>query len=375
MDNPFKRLVNHPLALNSSRHYLQLAMSHGGIGPGRRLQAARAMLVSPLLAPLRLFERVFYEPRVRAVQMDKPPVFVVGHWRTGTTHLHNLLTQDPNFGFVSTFQTIAPASFLIGEQTLKPLIARILPRKRHTDNMALSADSPQEEEFAMCTLCPHSLYVGWYFPQRMRELFRQYVLFDGVSTETMAEWRDNYLGVLKKAYYHTKGKQLVLKNPVNTGRIRVLLDLFPEAKFVHICRNPYVVFKSTQWLHRSTVDLIGLQDITDAEIEENVLLFFQQMMGRFLEERDMIPAGNLVELRYEDLEQRPIEEMERIYEALGLPGWTVARERIGAYVAAGAGYRKNRFSMSDADMEKVEAHWGFALEAWGYDRPVTEKTA
>ena len=89
----------------------------------------------------------------------------------------------------------------------------------------------------------------------------------------------------------------------------------------------------------------------------------------------MIPAGNLVELRYEDLEQKPIEEMERVYAELGLPDWTAACRRIETYVAAGAGYQKNRFSMSKADMEKVERHWRFALDAWGYERPLVEKTA
>src|SRR3712207_6546804 len=39
-----------------------------------------------------------YGPKVAAVEI-KSPVFILGHWRSGTTHLHNLLCVDRQFAY------------------------------------------------------------------------------------------------------------------------------------------------------------------------------------------------------------------------------------------------------------------------------------
>jgi len=343
--------------------------SSSGVDRRYRSRACQITLLSPLTAPLRLAERAYYGRKVRAVEMPQDPIFVIGHWRTGTTYLHNLLAQDPALGVVPTFQTLAPNSFLIGNKTLKPLIAFIMPRKRHTDNVPLAADSPQEEEFALCNLCPYSLYAGWYFPRQMRELFRKYVLFRDVPPEVLGEWKRVYTELLKKACYNAGGRRLVLKNPANTGRVPVLLDMFPNAKFVHIYRDPFVVYKSTQLLHKATLDMIALQDIDEAEIRDNVLMFFKEMVGGYFEDKERIPAGNLVDVRYEDLEKRPIDELERIYKTLGLPGFAETRGRAENYLEKLGTYKKNKFALSRQDIDRVKNHWQFALDAWGYGEP------
>jgi hypothetical protein len=209
----------------------------------------------------------------------------------------------------------------------------------------------------------------------MRQLFRNYVLFRDTSPGVVAEWKRIYIELLKKACYHAQGRRLVLKIPANTGRIRLLLELFPNAKFIHIYRDPYVVFKSTQLLHRSTFDMIALQDIGDAEIRDNVLLFFKEMMSGYFHDRSLIPPGNLVEVRYEDLEQRPIGELERIYATLGLPGFPETGRRAAEYIHKLGPYTKNEFPLSRQDIESVQTHWRFALDAWGYPDPLARDVA
>ena len=138
----------------------------------------------------------------------------------------------------------------------------------------------------------------------------------GLSEGELAEWRHSYLYLLKAATRQYGGKRLVLKNPVNTCRIGAILELFPDAKFVHICRDPFEVFKSSLRLYRSVLDLVSLQTIDDDRIEEYVLKFYRQMMQQYLGDRNKIPAGNLVEVRYENLDENPVREIERIYEEL-----------------------------------------------------------
>lgn len=271
------RLIDHPLALASFRHWVRLSRAGGGIDPRYRWRAAQVTALSPFGAALRAAERLSWNRQAPAVAIAHPPVFILGHWRTGTTHLHNLMTRDPQFGFVSTFQVLVPESCLLPFNPLRPLIAWCAPARRHMDRMPLGLDLPQEEEFALCNRCGHSFYVGWYFPRRMDELFRKYVLFEGLSEPERIGWSETYLDVLKKATIRTNGRPLVLKNPVNTARIPTLLQLFPQAKFIHVYRDPYTVFKSTLNFHRATLDMVAFQKIPDSEIERNVLTFYRDM--------------------------------------------------------------------------------------------------
>ncbi len=366
---PVLALLFHPLAMNSFRHWVRLLRASGGVDRGAWPRSAAITAVSPLWAPLRLTERIIYGRRVRETRINPSPVFIVGHWRTGTTLLHYLMNQDPNFGSVSLFQTLLPASFLSARRLLRPVMRHFVPKTRPMDNVELALDLPQEEEYATCNLSECSLYAGWYFPKRMRELFHKHVLFEGASLETVDRWKQVYLDVLRKATLHAGDKPLLLKNPANTARIAQLLEMFPNARFIHIHRDPYAVFRSTQKLHRSVYDMVGLQTVGDGEIQDNVLHIYRELMQHYLDQRGLIPEGNLVELRYEDLEQRPMRELERVYATLRLPGLDGARAKMEAYLAAQESYTKNSHVFTPNDIALVRQEWQFAFDQWGYAHP------
>lgn len=359
----------HPLGLGSPQLWRRVCAAYGGADADYRTKAALVEVNSRLMAPLRLMERVRYGKAVEAQKIDAPPVFILGHWRTGTTFLHNLLCQDPQFGYVTTYQTIAPDSCLAGRTTLKPILQQMMPATRPMDNVEISADGPQEEEYALCNMTPHSFYSAFYFPKRIQELFDRYVLFDGLSDDDMAEWQTAYRSVLKKAAYLCVGKRLVLKNPANTGRIAVLRAMYPGAKFIHIHRDPYVVFKSTMRLYRSVFPTVGLQKISEEALEQFVFRAYRDMMARYLELREDIPSGDLVEVAYDDLDAQPLAEIQRVYDELGLPGWERAALPIERYISEHTQYQKNAFEISANDIAKIEKNWDFALRHWGYARP------
>jgi hypothetical protein len=362
-------MVFHPLAMNSFALWRKLYRDSGGIDPRHKMRAWLINLLSPVWAPLRLAEEALYGRALERMTLDPAPLFLLGHWRSGTTHLHNLFSQDPALGFVTTFQTLAPESFILGRHVLQPLIARTMPKKRPMDNLPLGAGLPQEEEMAMCNLVPYSFYVGWYFPERMPELFSRYVLFEGTPENEVREWKAAYVKLLKKAAYVNPGKRLVLKSPTNTGRIPQLLELFPNAKFVHIRRDPYRVYKSTVHLHQKTCDLVGFQHPPRDVVERNVLDFFKRLTQKYETDKGMIPQGNLVEIAYEDLIAEPMTTMAGVYAGLGLEHWEAARPHFDAYLASQAGYERNKFQMDRATIEKVERELNVAIRLGGYHRP------
>ena len=345
-----------------------LRLSHYAIGIHPRY-LLRLMLVinsSLLSLPLSLWERILYGQKIVQTQIENPPIFIIGHWRSGTTYLHNLLTQDANFSYLSMYQSIVPDCSLVGQDWLKPLLAKIMPMKRPMDNITWPMDGPQEEEVALAKMMATSFYTHFLFPSKTRYLFRKYVLMEDASPRIINEFKRKYWRLLQIATIHAGGKPLILKNPVNTARIRLLLELFPDAKFIHICRSPYDVFSSAKNLHKTLTPMTTLQTLDAERAEETILTLYEEMMQRYLKERSLIAKGNLVEIRFEDLEKRPLEEIKKIYEQLNVPGYNDAKLAFQAYIDAHKSYQKNQLQLSPEAQRKVEQRWRFAFSEFGY---------
>lgn len=370
-DLEWAALVEHPLAMGSFRSWLRLLWSHEGVDARYLPRVLFVTLTTLLTSPVRLYEQGRYGRAVRRTRIQPEPIFIVGHWRTGTTYLHLLLCRDPQLGFVSTFQTLAPGFFLAGQGFIKKIVGYWLEKGHPTrliDNVPLRINAPQEEEFALANVTPHSFLHVFSFPRQAADLFARTTLFQGIAPEALIEWSACYLEILRKATLQADGKRLILKNCADTGRIRVLLELFPDAKFIHLCRNPYDLFLSTKKLWEVVLWRSQLQEIDPAEVDRLILRFHTQLTQRYLADRALIPAGNLVEVRFEELEANPLTETRRIYETLGLPGFAAADPAFRAYLASVADYKKNDYKLTADIIDQVNRHWSFAFDEWGYQR-------
>lgn len=349
--------------------WLRLLVENGGAAPPYWGKLARILLVSSLAAPLRLAERLRFGRAVDRTPIETAPLFVLGAPRSGTTHLHNLLSRDPRFAVVTTFQAVVPTFCLAGGDRLKALMAERLPPRRPMDAMEVSLDLPQEEDLAVANSCSLSLNWALSFPRRARSTFERYSLMRGLTERELKRWERAYMRVLRKATLIAGGGRLLLKSPANTSRTLHLLSLFPEAKFVHIVRDPYVVFASLQHLFRTVAPRQQLQPVTDEELVELAEVIYREMMRQYLRDRGSVPDGQLAEVRFEDLEQDPLGTLARIYDELRLPGWSAARPRVQDYVDSLSAYRKNRYEL-DADLvSRVQREFGFVLEEWPYAAP------
>ncbi len=369
------RDVFHPLCLNPSSHWRRLRKLHPRVDAAFADRARSIAWVSPLMTAMGAIERMVYGRAIRREPLVHDPVFVIGHWRSGTTLLHSIFSKDPQFGYVTLFQTLAPGAFLAGRRSLQPLLALRAPDTRPMDNVKIRMPYPSEEEFALAHLCPQSAYLGWYFPSDWPELFAKFALMRGMTSEETAEWRSAYRELLVKATINFSGRRLVLKNPMNTARIDALLEMFPNAKFIHIYRNPHDVFRATLHFFREVLKVTTLQEISDARIQEYVLDFYPRVMNAYWEQRDNIPAGNHVEVRYEDLVADPLVEVERIYGELQLGGWSDALGPVEKFLASRVSHHRNRYSSDLRQRELVEERWGFAFDRLGYDRRSTGEGA
>jgi len=333
----------------------------------RRIRRLSGMVAGGLVGgPLRLWEMARHGRKINQITIDEDPVFIIGHWRSGTTHLHNLMSQDEQFGCVRMSQALSPDCAISTRGWLPSLFTRVFPSKRPMDNLEWPMDAPQEEEIPLAKVTPFSWYTQFFFPREALDLLKQGVLFDQTPRRIANEVRRKYLHILKVASYLDGGRRLLLKNPVNTARIPMLLELFPNAKFVAIHRSPHEVFPSSINLHRKILALTSLQEFDDELVESNVLAIYEQVMQTYLRDRIKIPAQNLVEVAYADLDQNPRDVIERIYSQLGLAGWDEAAPAIDRYIDSQRGYKKNGFSISDRAASIIERRWKFAFDAFGY---------
>ncbi|MYH49942.1 MAG: sulfotransferase [Gammaproteobacteria bacterium] len=329
---------------------------------------ARVLMTSVALSPLRTFERLWFDRRVSRTKLHPSPVYVHGFARTGTTHLHNLLAHDPRLGFPTTLQAFASPMFLTTRGWLERLIARKLPRTRPMDNVAVSMSLPQEEELALACTSHLSPVHQVSFPNRMKEFAERFGSMR-LTPQELAEWERAYLRVLRQATLAAEGRRLVLKSPANLGRTALLRRLFPEAKFVFIMRNPYVTYMSNLRLYQSLLPAYRMTDYEWESVAAAIRSNFTVMTRRYMRDRESIPKGNLVEVRFEDIERDPLAELERIYRELELPGWERARGPVAAYLTTLSGYRKNRYRIDPAVVDIVDREWGFAVKEWGYAPP------
>ena len=66
-----------------------------------------------------LVETCLLGGRVSRQKIEHPPIFILGHWRSGTTLLHNLMTLDPQFTYPNLYHVIYPGHFLLTERVVK----------------------------------------------------------------------------------------------------------------------------------------------------------------------------------------------------------------------------------------------------------------
>jgi hypothetical protein len=293
------------------------------------------------------------------------PLFVLGHWRSGTTHLHYLLALDEHFACPNFYQVFFPHTFLSSEKRFSSLTAFLLPEHRAYDNVRLDLKVPCEDEFAMCVSGFMSPYLTGVFPRRA-EHYDQFLSFRNAPPQAIEAWTSSLETLLKKLMLK-HGKPLILKSPTHTGRIKLLLEMFPDARFIHIHRDPYAVFQSSVHTYVTGLPFGRLQRTSEVDWTGRIIRQYKELYAAFFEERSLIAAGKFHELRFEALEQDPVGEMRKLYESLGLPEFAKVEPRLRAYLDSLFGYRKNTFPELTPDVRRrVAAEWSRCFEEWGY---------
>ena len=298
------------------------------------------------------------------VQLSDAPLFIIGHWRTGTTLLHELLALDPRLRAPTNYECLAPNHFLLTGGWLKHWTSFTLPRTRGPDQMPVTWDSPQEDEFALCNMGLPSAYARIAFPNEGPRN-TDYLELDSLSPQQQWRWEEGLRLFFKQLTYARPGR-LLLKSPTHTFRVPTLVRMFPRAKWINIVRNPFAVFSSTVRLWRSLYEAYGYQKPRFEGLEDEVLETFARMHARLDATRGLVAAGALVDVRYEELVREPAMIVRQLFQLLQLGAFGIVQPAIERYLADRTAYVPNRHSIDSKWASAIRERWKPYFARYGY---------
>ncbi len=347
-----------------------LARNRFQIGVRCMVMALINTCITPVNAAFWAVQALLFGRRIARTEIKDDPIFIVGHWRSGTTMLHELLVLDERHTYPDTYQCFAPNHFLVSSWFFRRMLRLLLPSRRPMDNMAAGWDRPQEDEFALCNMGIRSPYLTIAFPNRPPQ-DQEYFELKDVPPEELGRWKQALLWFLKCLTLNSP-KRIVLKSPAHTFRLKTLTQLFPDARFIHIVRDPYVILPSTVNLWKRLYRDEGFQTPKYEGLEEHIFRTFSRMYRVFQRDRRLIEPSRFCEVRYEDLVADPIGQMRTIYDRLELGGFDEVLPALEKYVADQADYRTNRYEISSETRAEISRRWSAYIEQYGYSPQVAE---
>lgn len=323
---------------------------------------------SSLNTLLALPERLL-APLLLAARRVKDPVFILGVHRSGTTHLHNLMALDDQFTTPRAYQIMNPVGFLFSGWLLTPLLGAFSPWKRPMDSVRFHIFAPNEEEFALAGLTKLSPYWGLTFPRQVVD-YDRFIFPEDFTVAELQSWKGHYLTFLRKLTLWS-GKRPLLKNPHNTARVGALLEMFPQARLVHIYRHPHAVYRSNLHMAREGHCVHQLQDPDEqCNYASRFLDNYAAMETSYYRYADPLPVGQAIDVAYEKLDRDPIGAIREIYQALGLEFTPRFQRRLEAYLETVKDYEKNRFKPTPIEEQRlVYKKLSGLFERWGYPQP------
>jgi hypothetical protein len=341
-----------------------LARNRFRVHPWRWGLAATVTAATLFNTKMRLVQTAVYGHRVARTVVKEDPIFIVGHWRSGTTFLHELMAHDDRFATPTTYQCFAANHFLVTEWILTRVLWSLIPARRPMDNVAASWQAPQEDEFALCSMGLPSPYLRMAFPNHADE-YLEYLDMEGLPEEAVSYWKSAVVEFVRLLTFH-RGKRLVLKSPTHTGRIHLLAEMFPSAKFIHMVRNPYVIFPSTLRLWRSLDEAQGLQLPLHERLEDYVFRAFDRMYAGYQKSRRVVDENRVCDVRYEDLVCDPVATLAEVYEKLDLGDFTAIRPGVEDALRHQQTYQTNQYELPPAIVDEITQRWGGYARRYGY---------
>jgi len=261
----------------------------------------------------------------------KAPVFVIGHARSGTTLAHRLMCADPQFSAFKYWELRLPALLeKKGVHVLAWLDARVLGGRlrrrleawegrkfgptRQIHQMGLNI--PEEDDLVLYDSCASGFWLAKLPFMGDVDFFHADQRPPAERRRLMRFYRDC---VRRQLYLNGRERTHLSKNPSWCGRVESILEVFPDARFVVLYRNPcetipsLLKLLSAGWKHHGNIDADKVRDSLRAMtvLSYETYLYPLQALARH-------PGTRQAVVDYRELVAEPMQTVEKIYADLGL---------------------------------------------------------
>jgi omega-hydroxy-beta-dihydromenaquinone-9 sulfotransferase len=267
----------------------------------------------------------FLFPEFRHIQL-KPPVFIIGNGRSGTTHLHRLLALDENhFFYFKTWEILFPSIF---QKKILSLIGHIdsllgspgfrfleMKSKESLDELSKAHATGLFVAEECETLLFHifsSYNLIFFFPYK--HVLDNYLYFDELLSSVdkkrvMTFYREC---VIRQAYFKGNKGMLISKSPGFTSKIDSLRQFFPGCKIVYMIRSPFEVvpslFSLVQEIYNETIQIH-----VDTEILDGVYRVIANYYDAPLKQVEKLDPSESRLINYHELAKSPYEVVAQLY--------------------------------------------------------------
>ena len=279
------------------------------------------------MAKKEAIQEIDYNYLDRLENIEFTPIFIMGVQRSGTSILYKILSKTNNFNFVTAYNAIRNSELIYNhinnlEKKSKNELNDFLKTKSQTsrgiDNLAVTSDFPEEYGFVLAQKTSTSKITP-----------KSYKIFENFC---------------KKIQYISKNdKLLLLKNPFDFSNYVYIKSVFPKSKFIFIHRNPLNTLnsqlKAMRTLTKNKSEYMALLSPGYDKLHDNkVLLQFYKFLYSsktpfrinsaiknlaestkyYLENIDHLKKEDYVITKYEDLCEKPSEEINKVLSFLSL---------------------------------------------------------
>jgi hypothetical protein len=274
------------------------------------------------------------------------PVFIVGLPRTGTTHLHGLISEDPANRAPLTWEVMYPAASRSTDEVARAR-SQTDARMGWADRFApefmrihpIAADLPQE-----CIAITAQVFMSIQF----------HTTHDVPSYQDWLEQAPQRLAFdfhhrfLQHQQAKSNGARWVLKAPGHLFALEGLLERYPDARIIHTHRDPLRVMASMA-SHATVLRRAFSDDADPRQIAADWADRWARALEKFLAVRDRAPAAQFLDLSFESIESDPLGTVEHVYDFLGWPLTTDARAAMQRFLAANP---KNKHGVHSYTLEQ-----------------------
>ncbi len=298
------------------------------------------------------------------------PIFIIGHWRTGTTFLHELIAADRRFITPTALQCMCPDHFLLSRPIMSAL-EFMLPKNRPMDDFEISWDAPQEDEFALLTMGARSPYELFGFPHSYGKGLST-LNVNNLNAQEQKSWRLKFEHFLKLVTFDSARRNklddtgaplgILLKSPTHTARLGLLAKLYPHARFIHLTRDRHTLFASSVSLWRALLTTQALhtppEGLGSNDFYETLAFdAFDALYENFDHDRSALKEGRLIDVKFSELTSEPLETVKRIYRFLDIKLDDRALESLEQKTRLFETYQGSNRDLDQQLSSKVDSAW------------------